>query len=255
MGMVFTPAMADAAVFPTLTARELATIANDMDSRGFGVAAGCIRPEILSSLRDLVETKVGEARGEYVGLTGRSNIRDTFLERIASDPQFVSTCRTIFTYGTGRTAPDVPFHQVLRCLSGETGKRHAYIFHYDSFVLTALMPVVIPSEGQSGDLIMFPNVRMIRRHYLRNVLDKIVLDNRMTQRLLRRLVMSGSMMPVRIRMIPGNIYFFWGCRSIHANEPCDADKIRATALFHYVDPHADSWLRSALRGKTMIPTH
>lgn len=255
MGTAFTPAMADAAAFPTLTAHELVTIADDMNSRGFGVAVGCIRPEILSSLCTLVETKVDEAGGEYVGLTGRNDIRDTFLERIAADPQFVSACRTIFTHGTGRPAPDVPFHQVLRCLAGETGRRHAYIFHYDSFVLTALMPVVIPSDGQSGDLIMFPNVRTIRRYYLRNVLDKVVLDNRMTQRLLRRLVLSGSVVPTRIRMVPGNIYFFWGCRSIHANEPCDADKIRATALFHYVDPHADSWLRSTLRGKTMMPTH
>jgi hypothetical protein len=32
-------------------------------------------------------------------------------------------------------------------------------------------------------------------------------------------------------MIPGNLYFFWGYRTVHANEACDPDKIRATALW------------------------
>jgi hypothetical protein len=49
-------------------------------------------------------------------------------------------------------------------------------------------------------------------------------------------------------MKPGNLYLFWGYRSIHTNEPCDPDKIRATALFHYVDPHIGSRLKRALRG-------
>ena len=255
MGMAFTPSVTDAAIFPSLTEDELTAIATDMNSRGFGMAESCIRPEILLSLRTLVETKVREAGGEYVGLTGRDSIRNTFLERIASAPQFAEACRTIFTRGTGRPAPDVPFHQVLRCLAGDTGKHHAYIFHYDSYVLTALMPVIIPSEGMPGDLIMFPNVRRIRKRYLWNVLDKIVLDNRVTQATLRRLVVSGHVEPVRVRMVPGNIYFFWGCRTIHANEPCDPNKIRATALFHFADPHADSWLRSTLRGTVMASKH
>ena len=42
---------------------------------------------------------------------------------------------------------------------------------------------------------------------------------------------------MRIKMVPGNLYLFWGYRSVHTNEPCDPASIRATALFHYANPH------------------
>ena len=46
----------------------------------------------------------------------------------------------------------------------------------------------------------------------------------------RALTGKGSA-PLRVKMIPGNIYLFWGYRSIHANEPCDADKDRGDSSF------------------------
>jgi len=52
---------------------------------------------------------------------------------------------------------------------------------------------------------------------------------------------------VRLPMIPGDLYFFWGYRSVHTNMPCDPDKVRAPALFHFGDPHSDSWLKRLLR--------
>jgi len=44
-------------------------------------------------------------------------------------------------------------------------------------------------------------------------------------------------------MVAGNLYLFWGYLSVHANEPCDPDKIRATALFHFGYPHTGTALR------------
>jgi hypothetical protein len=64
--------------------------------------------------------------------------------------------------------------------------------------------------------------------------------------LLRGMSKSRPEQFVRISLVPGNLYFFWGYRSIHANAPCDIEKIRATALFHYVDPHSDSKLKRLL---------
>jgi hypothetical protein len=60
-----------------------------------------------------------------------------------------------------------------------------------------------------------------------------------TQFLLRHAFRSGLLKLKQIRMVPGNLNLFWGYRSVHANEACDPDKIRATALFHFGDPHAD----------------
>lgn len=101
----------------------------------------------------------------------------------------------------------------------------------------------MPSAGKTGDLIMFPNLRGIRKSYVANLLDKVLLDNRVTQFALKWGVTSGRLRSTRVRMQPGNVYFFWGYRSVHANEPCDRDQIRATALFHYVNPHVNSRAR------------
>jgi hypothetical protein len=90
----------------------------------------------------------------------------------------------------------------------------------------------------AGDLLMYPNTRKVRKTYLRNALDKVMLDNPISQRILRTAVNTERFSPKRIKMQPGNLYFFWGYRSIHTNEPCDADKVRATALFHFANPHA-----------------
>ena len=237
--------------FPLLSDDVLTKIVDGMNNCGFGIAIDCIDPGSLASLRSFIENKVADNGGEYIVFAGAERVRGTFLENLPSSPEFIRACKVIYEKGTGKAAPSVPFYQVLRCLSGKSGDKHAFIFHYDSYVVTALIPVIIPSEGKRGDLIMLPNARKIRETYFRNLIDKVLLDNKLSQVLLKYLTSAGRLQATKVRMSPGNVYFFWGCRSIHANETCDPEKIRATALFHYVDPHASSWLRGALRGKTM----
>ena len=111
------------------------------------------------------------------------------------------------------------------------------IFHYDSYIVTALVPIQIPRDGMAGDLLMYPNTRKVRKSYLHNAVDKVMLDNPLSQRLLKASMNTKRFKPVRIKMLPGHLYFFWGYRSVHTNEPCDADKVRATALFHFANPH------------------
>ena len=223
-----------------------ASLVSDMDTRGYAVAENCIAPEALTDLRRFVHDSVSKAGGEYIAFGGFDAMQGAFLQDMAASPNFQTLCREIYSKGTKKSAPPVSFFQVMRCLAGKTGEQNAYCFHYDSYVLTVLVPILIPNEGQPGDLIMFPNTRPVRKTYLGNLIDKLFLDNRLTQNRLRKGVISGRLSPERIRMQPGNAYFFWGCRSIHANESCDPDKIRATALFHYVDPYAESWLRKTL---------
>ena len=111
---------------------------------------------------------------------------------------------------------------------------------------TALIPILIPAEGQPGDLILLPNTRPFRKTYLRNLFDKMMLDNPFTQKLLRKRWERGSKEIVKIKMVPGNLYFFWGYRSIHTNEAIDPHNIRATALLHFGNHHESSKLRTMI---------
>ncbi|MDE8344405.1 MAG: hypothetical protein POG24_11380, partial [Acidocella sp.] len=210
---------------------------------GYAVIPSYITGAMLSQLNDMVINIVKSNQGEYAVLTGKSEIANTLLERIGASDVFTNLLHRIYENGSGRNTPPQSLYQVLRCLSGTTGLRQAYFFHYDSYVVTALLPIITPQGGQTGELVMKPNHRRIRSSYLENLIDKLLVDNRYAQKLFRNQLVNGRGSFTRVPVVPGNLYLFWGYRSLHANEPCDPQKIRATALFHFGDPHADSRLR------------
>jgi hypothetical protein len=226
-----------------ISREKIADLVADMNTKGFGVLPGYLQPEDLADLRRFVEGAVAAAGEQYVAFAGEEPVAGTVLQVLSKSAAFVDLLHQVYELGAGRPAPDQSLYQLLRCLKGESGLKHALLFHYDSYVVTALLPVIIPTEGLNGKLVMVPNVRPIRSSYLFNLIDKIILDNPVTQTFLRTAYRSGLLHLKQIPMVPGNLYFFWGYRSVHGNEACDPDKIRATALFHFGDPHASSRLR------------
>jgi hypothetical protein len=228
---------------PDISRETVLKLVADMNTKGFGVLPGYVPPEGLARLRRFVEGAVSAAGEQYVSFAGEEPVRGTLLQTLSNSPAFADLLHQVYELGAGAPAPDQSLYQVLRCLKGESGLKHALLFHYDSYVVTALLPVIIPTEGLTGKLVMAPNTRPIRSSYLFNLIDKIILDNPVTQFFLRKAYGSSLLKLTQIAMVPGNIYFFWGYRSVHGNEACDPDKIRATALFHFGDPHTNSRLR------------
>jgi hypothetical protein len=230
-----------------ITDAEAARIVADINRHGYGTLGNYVQEEELEPVRAIAHAAVRASGGEYVCFTGPDALAGTVLGQLPQSAAFKDLCRRLYELGANETAPEVDFYQIFRCLQGTTGQSHSYRFHYDSYVLTALLPVEIPEKGLRGDLLVIPSTRRIRRRYLSNVLDKLIVDNKMTQTFLRIAIRRRSLNTVAIRMQPGNMYFFWGYRSIHTNEPCDPDKLRATALFHYGDPHRNSKTRAMIR--------
>lgn len=216
---------------------QIGTLVGEIDTRGYGVIPGYVSPPDLQRMRDFAAAAVERNNGEYAGFTGPAAVAGSGLDELASSRAFRTLMERVYERGTGRSPPPDEFYQVMRCLSGQSVAKHSLLFHYDSYVLTSLIPIEIPTEGKQGDFLMFPNTRRIRSTYARNVADKVLLDNRLTQMALRTAVTRRWVKHTRIKMVPGDLYFFWGYRSIHTNEGCDVDKIRSTALFHYVNPH------------------
>lgn len=231
---------------PAIASREtIRQIINDINTKGYGCLPGFIAPDNLRIMRSFVQSALQKSGGEYVGFAGPSSVEGSTLDTLGSNPAFRDLMEQIYEQGTGKKAPNTPFYQVLRCLSGESAKKHSMNFHYDSYVVTALIPIEIPTSSPTGDLIILPNTRRIRSSYLLNAVDKVLLDNQLTQAFLRTMTRWRKLSMVRLKPVPGDIYFFWGYRSIHTNEACDPDKVRATALFHYANPHAESRLKRA----------
>jgi hypothetical protein len=223
-----------------VTDEQISSVVHQINTRGYGSILGYIQPDDLRRMETFVDSAIRKSNNEYVHFNGPSAVTGSGLDELSDSPAFHDLMERLYREGTGLTPPKQNFYQVLRCLSGQSGQKNSLIFHYDSYIVTALIPIRIPSSGQSGDLLMLPNTRKVRRTYLFNALDKVVLDNRLTQAVLRKTATSRKLPLTRVKMTPGNIYFFWGYRSVHTNEPCDPDKVRATALFHYANPHRKS---------------
>lgn len=231
----------------TLGLTDPVEIAEQIDREGFAVIEDYVAPHDLHTAQEFVRQAVAANGGNYLALTGPDRLGGTFLEEWPRNPAFLALCRGIYETSFGRPAPAPAFHQVLRCLSGSRAAANSLNFHYDSYLLTALIPILMPERGESGDLLIIPNTRRLRAHYALNFLDKIALDNPLSQAVLRGLYRRGHRSIRRLKLEPGNLYLFNGYRSIHTNEACDPDTIRSTALLHSIDPHAESRLKRLLR--------
>ncbi len=222
---------------PEVSKGQIDQLIVDLNNKGYGYIPNYLQSEDLARMQSFVMSAVERSGNEYVHFNGPDEVNGSGLEELARAPKFKNILYDLYERSTGKKAPEQKFYQVLRCLSGSSGQKNSMIFHYDSYVVTALVPIKIPDAGMAGDLLMYPNTRTVRKNYLFNAIDKVLLDNPLSQRLLRASVRSKRFSPIRIKMLPGHLYFFWGYRSIHTNEPCDADKVRATALFHFANPH------------------
>ena len=126
----------------------------------------------------------------------------------------------------------------LRIIAGKNNDSQAMKFHYDSSVLTMLVPVFIPKgDAQtSGDLVLFPNKRKFGGSVIGNLFEKLAIQNRFTRARMAKKAACGLYNNNTIKLVPGSIYFFWGYRSLHANFSCLPGSLRATALFFFGNP-------------------
>ncbi len=230
---------------------QIKTLTASIDQQGYAVLPNWASPAELEQVQALVKRSVAEAGNNYVALSGHQAVAGSLLHEWGRSPVFLDLCRRIVTQATGRAANDDALYQVLRCLVGDSGRRESMIFHYDSFVLTTIMPVCLP-DGNKGDLLMLPSKRPLRGSYAMNLIDKLKIDNRWSQRNLVKAYERGSNRFTQIAMEPGNMYLFWGYRSLHTNLPADPTGIRATAVFHYDNLHGASSLAGRIRSSLAL---
>lgn len=231
---------------PIAAGLDIHKIVAELEKTGLCVIDNCISAHDIAIARLAVERAVHLNNEETVAVFDLKDFSETFLQDLLASPEFKKLCRDISALALGTASADSDLVPSLRCLSGASGQGHSMVFHYDTYVLTVLFPIIIPTEGQTGRLVLLPNTRALRKSYIWNLIDKLLLDNKSAQRRLHNLHERNSARLQFVDLKPGSAYLFWGYRTVHTNEACDADKIRATAIFHYCDPHANSRLKRLL---------
>ncbi|MFL9814430.1 hypothetical protein D7241_14330 [Stutzerimonas sp. VN223-3] len=222
----------------------------EIDSNGFAVLENFLSPELLEQGQAFIEQQAEIRLGEYFAVHGIEAMNGSVLATLAASAPLREMLVELYRAQTGKEpSPTEQVFPVIRCLQGTSGLKQSHFYHFDATAITALLPLFIPTEGEHcGDLIIFPNIRRVRFNALRNVIEKALMHNTASQKMIALAVRRGWLRPIRLKLVPGNLYLFWGYRSLHANDQCDPDMLRATALFHFGNPHHDSLLARLVLG-------
>lgn len=222
----------------------------DIDSNGFAVLENFLSSEMLEQGRAFIEQQAKIRLGEYFAVHGIEAMSGSVLATLAASGPFKEMLVDLYRAQTTKEPSSTEqVFPVIRCLQGKSGLKQSHFYHFDATAVTALLPLFIPTEGEHcGDLIIFPNIRRVRFNALRNVIEKALMHNTASQKLIALAVRRGWLRPIRLKLVPGNLYLFWGYRSLHANDQCDPGMLRATALFHFGNPHHDSLVARLLLG-------
>lgn len=217
-------------------------IAKEMNTKGSSCITNFLTHEQLISLQEHIREDAEKHNGQYFAHHGGVEIESSLLGGLGASPEFRQMLESIYQAGVGKAAYCEEILKVLRCVQGNSGRRESNCFHYDASLVTVLLPIEIPLNGDDrGDLIIFPNLRRVRSNVLFNVLEKALLQNALSRKLITAAIRHHFLKPEKLQLVPGNLYLFWGYRTLHANEPCNPASRRATAIFHYGDPHAGSF--------------
>lgn len=217
-------------------------VAHQLRTKGNACITNFLSSEQLISLQETVAAEAQKHKGRYFAHHGGGEIESSLLGALGASAGFRNLLESVYRAGAGKNAYNDEILKVLRCVQGNSGRRESNCFHYDASLVTALLPIEIPQNGvDRGDLIMFPNLRRVRSNVLFNVAEKALLQNALSRKLISAGVRHNVLHPEKLQLVPGNLYLFWGYRTLHANEPCDPASRRATAIFHYGDPHAGSF--------------
>lgn len=98
------------------------------------------------------------------------------MGELTPDPASIALLRGVYAAACRVKAPDTLLVPSLRYLFGRSSAAQSILFHFDSYVLTTIVPI-IPTEGKTGSLVTDQNTRSVRRTYLTNFVDKMVTDN------------------------------------------------------------------------------
>ena len=215
---------------------------NKLEKEGFYCFENLIDKSQLDSLVQLVKEKLSENNNKYFFLADQK-LNNTII----NDKEFISIFEKIFeniSLNLNLKNPNKQeIYKVLRVITGNKNEKESYRYHFDAHLFTVLVPIIIPEREKShnGDLIIFPNIRKVINSLYLNIIQKIIFQNRFTKFLLKNNYIFKNK-SVLLKLKPGNVYIFYGYRTLHGNQSIDYRDVRATLLLHFYDIFNDSKL-------------
>ncbi len=216
------------------------SITNIIRENGYYSSNNIISDEDLSQLRNFIDLKLKEFPNKNFRL-----YEDSFKNTVIDDKKFEDKINKIISEvlrDNNINDYKKPNYKVLRVVSGVQQKKQAYLYHFDAHLITILIPIIIPNNksGKNGDLVIFPNLRKVHKNLILNIIQKIFFQNFISRTLLNTKLLRKIFNYKLLKIKPGNVYMFFGFRSLHANLEIETFSTRATLLIHCYDVFENS---------------
>lgn len=227
----------------------LDSLASRLDVEGLVCVQDAISPSHLERWRGQLSLHLKAYGQRYFSIIQPWLEEGSAFQDLAQDANFRALLTGLTRRGIPGRESDDSIYNVLRVIAGADSNEKSMMFHYDASVITVLIPIAIP-EGtpeEAGDLVAFPNKRPIRSSALVNAIDKALHQNPLARRAWAKLIRERQDDRNIVRLKPGNLYLFWGYRTLHANLGCKPNSLRATLLFHHGDPHSGSVMSRSIK--------
>ena len=228
-------------VFPTF--RLLNEITDQLKTDGFYCLENSLDLNVLSIFQEEIQALINTKGQRYFSLINpHKNIESNFnlFDKSYNLKKYLFELAKL---GINKDISNTEILNILRVVTGKNAESQSLNFHYDATVITALVPILIPSGPieQCGHLLAFKNLRRIRNNSIVNIIEKLIIQNSISRKIFSYFAMRKIENHL-CELKEGNIYFFYGYRTLHANLPVNPDYQRATLLFHFGNPHEDSSL-------------
>ncbi|WP_114811211.1 hypothetical protein [Paraburkholderia kururiensis] len=143
-----------------------------MNESGFGVLSDIVPNSVLAKLRHTVFELIEQNGFKYFAFSGAEWYANTCLGPLFDDVELLALLRQLYMLKVGMPPHSGRILSVTRILAGAQGRRHSCNFHCDSYVVSILLPVLIPGEPPSH-LVMFPDLRNAGRS---SVVSKLLIE-------------------------------------------------------------------------------
>ncbi|MCW1381420.1 hypothetical protein OLX02_01155 [Novosphingobium sp. KCTC 2891] len=223
-------------------------VARQLDRDGFVCLQDAVAPEWVERARAYVRRHLAANGDKFFSIIRPADEAGSPFDELVHDPKIVGLLEGVGRIACPQATFDDEVYNVLRVIAGPKGTDGSCEFHYDATVVTMLVPIFMP-EGEphnSGELLTFPNKRPYRGSVLTNLAEKALVQNKWAWDRTEQEARANLSQHMQL-LHPGNLYLFWGYRTLHGNLPCAPNSLRTTLLLHHGDPHGGNALLKAVR--------
>jgi len=195
--------------------------------------------EEIINLQKYIKQDILKRPKGYKGTAGNDSFKDTPFEFIETKNKIINILEDIREKHFSIKSPNKEIYKVLRINTGiNESVNKPFMFHYDAYVISALIPLIIPNreDGLNGKFIISGRKRFFHKNFFLNLFEKALIQNPLTRMILKIKFIQIIFDVQFINLIPGNLYLFNGYQSMHTVSKMGKDSLRATFLCHYSDP-------------------